>query len=244
MHGAEWAGSGPRRSSSGRLGSFTGSHWGRCARLGSRRHGNCPDRTAPLSRFAVCLPDERDDGLTRGSSRAMRRTRRTRRERMSNSSNETSASLIGTGESRVRGGETHQSSRFAAWTLREARAETGALAGAAKDAREPAKLALRADTADTARTEVVVRAAILIDVECCTVCAETASPGSRLALFYRDRSRRKPFLIADWSAGFSLAISPGVRPKFTSYLELFSRFHRISDGRLRVIDLRYQPKSG
>ena len=189
--GAEWAGSGPRRSSSGRLGSFTGSRWGRCARLGSRRHGNCPDRTAPLSRFAVCLPDERDDGLTRGSSRAMRRTRRTRRERMRNSSNETPASLIWTGGSRVRGGETHQSSRFAAWTLREARAETGALAGAAKDAREPAKLALRADTADTARTEVVVRAAILIDVECCTVCAETASPGSRLALFYRDWQQAK-----------------------------------------------------
>lgn len=89
------------------------------------------------------------------------------------------------------GGETHQSSRFAAWTLREARAETGALAGAAKDAREPAKLALRADTADTARTEVVVRAAILIDVECCAVCAETASPGSRLALFYRIGSSAK-----------------------------------------------------
>ena len=35
------------------------------------------------------------------------------------------------------GGETHQSSRFAAWTLREARAETGALAGAGAGCANP-----------------------------------------------------------------------------------------------------------
>ena len=70
--------------------------------------------------------------------------------------------------------------------MREARAETGALAGAAKDAREPAKLALRTDTADTALTEVVVRAAILIDVKCCTVCADTRFVGRPRTLLRRD----------------------------------------------------------
>ena len=54
MHGAEWAGSGPRRSSSGRLGSFT-------VRAGDDAHvsdrdatGTVPIGPPPVSRFAVC----------------------------------------------------------------------------------------------------------------------------------------------------------------------------------------------
>ena len=70
-------------------------------------------------------------------------------------------------------GETHQSSRPAAATWREAREpETVARAGAAKAALEPAKFALAPRTARTAATEEVVRAAIFDEeVNVCGSCA-------------------------------------------------------------------------
>ena len=71
-----------------------------------------------------------------------------------------------------RGVQTHQSSRFAAWTLREAREETVARAGAANAALEPAKFALAPRTARTAVTEEVVRAAIFANkLEAWGMCA-------------------------------------------------------------------------
>jgi hypothetical protein len=69
-------------------------------------------------------------------------------------------------------GQTHQSSRFAAWTLREAREEMVARAGAANAALEPAKFALAPRTARTAVTEEVVRAAIFAnELEAWGMCA-------------------------------------------------------------------------